>query len=98
MYVDDIKLLPLPTVGIEHVTSKPDFFAYYDSNSGLICVKNLPQKIKTIRLFDLTGRKLQEVRVSGDIAMLDPGKSSGRLFIVQVLTSDGKGNSIKVIR
>jgi len=98
MYVDDIKLLPFPTVGIEHVTSKPDFYAYYDSKSELIYVKNLPQKIKTIRLFDLTGRKLQEVRVTGDIAILDPGKYSGRLFIVQVLTSDGKGNSIKVIR
>jgi hypothetical protein len=49
-------------------------------------------------LYDLLGRTLQTVLVSGDYALLDAGTTPNKVFIVQVLSSDGKSNSVKVKR
>jgi hypothetical protein len=41
---------------------------------------------------------LQEVQVSGNVALLEAGSRSTSIYIVQVMTSKGYGKSIKVIR
>jgi len=98
LYVDDVKMLPLSTTGIDLMKSDLSFYAYYDAKTERICVTNLPEKTKKIRLFDLMGRLLQEVNISGNFAMLNSNKSSASVFIVQVITANGQRKSIKVVR
>ncbi|GEM_PF-124745 len=98
LYVDDVKLLPLSTTGIESLKNNPNFTGYYDPKSGRVCVLNLPVNTRKVRLFDLMGRIIDEVISSGNVAMLDINSSASSVFIVQVLTSDGNRQSIKVKR
>jgi hypothetical protein len=98
LYVDDVKMLPLSTMAVETTKSDPSFSAFYDPKSDRICVRNLPENIRKVRLFDLMGRLLQEVMVSGDIVLLDGGKTPGAVYIVQAIQSNGAGKSIKVLR
>ena len=98
MYVDEVKMLPLSITAVEYLQKKTDFTAFYDPSNERICVLNLPANSKEIRLYDILGRTIRVVRVSGDYALIDAGKTQNKVFIVQVLTSDGKGRSIKVKR
>jgi outer membrane lipoprotein-sorting protein len=98
LYVDDVKMLPLSTMAVETTKSDPSFSAFYDPQSDRICVRNLPENIRKVRLFDLMGRLLQEVMVSGDIVLLDGGKTLGAVYIVQAIQANGSGKSIKVLR
>jgi len=98
MYVDDVKMLPLAITGIENWQKPITFSAFYDPKTERICVMNLPEDTKRVRLYDITGRMLQEVQVSGNIALLEAGSRSTSIYIVQVMTSKGYGKSIKVIR
>jgi hypothetical protein len=98
MYVDDVKLLPLSTTGIELLKNNFSFTGYYDSKSGRVCVLNLPENTRKIRVYDVMGRFIDEVLTSGNVAMVDINSSVSSVFIVQVLTSDGNRQSIKVIR
>jgi len=98
IYVDDVKMLPLSTAAAESLNKKPEFSAFYDHRIERICVTNLPKNAQKISVYDLTGRIVQEVLVSGDFAMLDISNASGKMFVVQVITSDGNRKSIKVIR
>jgi hypothetical protein len=98
MYVDDVKLLPLSTTGIELLKNNFSFTGYYDSKSGRVCVLNLPENSRKIRVYDVMGRFIDEVLTLGNVAMIDINCSSSSVFIVQVLTSDGNRQSIKIIR
>jgi hypothetical protein len=98
MYVDEVKMLPLSITAVETLQKKPGFSAYFDPFNERICVMNLPANSREIRLYDLLGRTLQTVLVSGDYALLDAGTTPNKVFIVQVLSSDGKSNSVKVKR
>jgi hypothetical protein len=98
MYVDDVKMLPLSTAVAGSLKKKPVFSAYYDPRIERICFTNLPENTQKIRLYDLMGRLLNEVPASGDFPILETGKFSNKVFIIQVLTSDGNGKSIKVMR
>lgn len=98
LYVDDVKLLPLSTTAVESLNLKPDFYAYFDSSMERICVKNLPDDTRKVRMFDVLGRVVQEVLVSGNVALLNAGKSSGTMFIVQAIHANGEVKSIKVYR
>jgi hypothetical protein len=59
---------------------------------------NLPSDSRAVRLYDMTGRMLQEVQVSGDIVLLEAGSKSKSIYIVQMITDKGYTKSIKVIR
>lgn len=98
LYVDDVKMLPLSTTVLEPLRDRPDFYAFYDAESERILIRNLPQNTRKIRLYDLMGRILQEVLVSGDVALLDVNGKSGSMYIVQVINSNGSGKSVKVVR
>jgi hypothetical protein len=98
MYVDEVKMLPLSITAVETLQKKPGFSAYFDPFNERICVMNLPANSREIRLYDLLGRTLQTVLVSGDYALLDAGTTPNKVFIVQVLSSDGKSHSMKVKR
>jgi hypothetical protein len=98
MYVDEVKMLPLSITAVETLQKKPGFSAYFDPFNERICVLNLPANSREIRLYDLLGRTLQTVLVSGDYALLDAGTTPNKVFIVQVLSSDGKSHSMKVKR
>jgi hypothetical protein len=98
LYVDDVKMLPLSTSSIESLPESPGFYAFYDAKSERICVKNLPEKTRKIRVYDLMGRVLQEVFVSGNYAMIEAGNNSTPVFIIQVLTENGTAKSVKVMR
>ncbi|HWR99340.1 MAG TPA: hypothetical protein VN249_01935, partial [Prolixibacteraceae bacterium] len=98
MYIDDVKMLPLSITAVETLQKKIGFSAWYDPKTERICVLNLPSDTRRVRLYDLMGRMLQEVTVSGDVAMLEPGKVSTSIYIVQVINAKGYGKSIKVIR
>ena len=98
MYVDDVKMLPLSITAVETLQKSINFSAYYDAKTERICVMNLPVDTKRVRLYDMTGRMLQEVQVSGNMALLEAGSRSTSIYIVQVMTAKGYGKSIKVIR
>lgn len=98
IYVDDVKMLPLSITAVETLQKSINFSAYYDAKTERICVMNLPVDTKRVRLYDMTGRMLQEVQVSGDVALLEAGGRSTSIYIVQVMTAKGYGKSIKVIR
>jgi hypothetical protein len=98
IYVDDVKMLPLAITGVENWQNPVTFSAWYDPKTERICVMNLPEDTKRVRLYDLNGRMLQEVQVSGNVALLEAGNRSTSIYIVQVMTAKGYGKSIKVIR
>ena len=98
MYVDDVKMLPLSTAVGQIPQNNQQFSAFYDAASNRICVINLPQDTRVVRLFDIMGRKLHEVDVYGDRAMLDSGRSTSNVFVVQVQNAAGLTNSAKVVR
>lgn len=98
VYVDDVKMLPLSTSSIESLPKRLDFYAFYDAKNERICVKNLPENTKRVRLYDLMGRILQEVLVHGNYAMMEAGNNSNSMYIVQVLSGNGIAKSIKVMR
>ncbi len=98
LYVDDVKMLPLSTSSFESLPKSPDFYAFYDAKSERICVKNIPENTRRIRLYDLMGRILEEILVSGDYALIDAGNTSTSVYIVQILSENGTSKSIKVIR
>ena len=98
MYVDDVKLLPLST-GFNLIKREAEgLSAFYDPLTGRICVTRLPLNTRMIRLYDITGRVLQEMMVPGDKAMLDVTRQSDRVFIIKAITSSGISESVKVIR
>lgn len=98
MYVDDVKMLPLSTAVRQIPQNNMQFTAFYDAGSNRICVVNLPQDTRVVRLFDIMGRKLHEVDVFGDRAMLDAGQSPSSVFVVQVQNDAGLAKSVKVVR
>jgi hypothetical protein len=98
IYVDDVKMLPLAITGVETWQKQITFSAFYDPKTERICVLNLPEDTKRVRLYDITGRMLQELQVSGNMALLEAGSKSTSIYIVQVMTAKGYGKSIKVIR
>ncbi len=98
MYVDDVKMLPLPVTAVGKLQKNINFSAYYDAGTERICVMNLPSDSRAVRLYDMTGRMLHEVQVSGDIALLEAGSRSKSIYIVQMITDKGYRKSIKVIR
>jgi hypothetical protein len=98
MYVDDVKMLPVSTTAIDKLNSGPEFTAFYDNKSNRFCILHLPEDARLLRLYDITGRLLQEVQVSGDMALLTPGQSLSSMFIIQVVNSQGSRRSVKVVR
>jgi hypothetical protein len=98
MFIDDVKMNPLSTgfSGIKHTTQ--GLSAFFDPLTGRICVNRFPLNTRIISLYNITGRLLQEVLVSGDKAMLDVTRSSAQIFIVKAITSDGISESVKVIK
>jgi hypothetical protein len=97
IYVDDVKMLPLAT-SAQLLNKGGSFTALYDSGSDRICVRNLPENTRQVRLFDLTGRLLQEVVVSGDIVLLGGRTNPGTIYIVQAIQTNGSARAIKVMR
>ena len=95
-YVDDIKLLPLSTSSMQRININPSVAAFFDPESRRISVANLPEKTIAIRLIDLVGRVLQDVRVSGDFAQLECPYTKGKVYIVQAILSDGSYKSVKL--
>lgn len=98
LYVDDVKMLPLSTTAVGSLQNKPGFYAFYDAKSERICVKNLPEKTRKICVYDLMGRVMQEVLVSGNDALIEAGNQSNTVYIVQVIHENGTAKSIKVMR
>ena len=99
MYLDDVKMLPLSITAVETLQKGMDFSAWYDPKTERICVMNLPGDTRRVRLYDLTGRMLREVQVlGGNVALLEAGKGSTTIYLVQVLNTKGESKSIKVIR
>lgn len=96
MYVDDVKMLPLSPTAVEKINSVSGLTAFYDQKTNRICVIHIPEDARFIRLYDVTGRLLQEVQVSGDMAFLSTGQTSASLYIVRVINSKGFGRSVKV--
>jgi hypothetical protein len=99
MYLDDVKMLPLSITAVETLRKGQDFSAWYDPKTERICVMNLPADTRRVRLYDLTGRMLQEVQVmGGNVALLEAGKGTTAIYLVQVLNTKGESKSVKVIR
>jgi len=98
LFVDDVKMLPLIPTAVETLESGQSFSAFYDRQSNRICVTNLPENTRIVKLFDTMGRLLNEVLVYGKYAMIDAGDSSTSVYIVQAITEKGTAKSIKVIR
>jgi len=98
IYVDDVKMLPLSTALSEEIKQNPKFSAFYDRESGRICVINLPENSRLVRLFDTMGRKINEVQLKGNMALLECPNSSNLELIVQVISDKGTASSVKVAR
>ncbi|MBV5312913.1 MAG: heparinase II/III family protein [Prolixibacteraceae bacterium] len=98
LYVDDVKMLPLLPTAIETMKTDQSFSAFYDRQSNRICVRNLPENTRKVRLFDIMGRLHQEVLVFGDYALIEAGNNSNSVYIIQVLSGNGTAKSIKVMR
>lgn len=98
IYVDDIKMLPLSSTAVNAIHEKVNFSAFYDQRSGRICVFNFPDDTRIARLYDFSGRLTDEIQVAGNVALLNPGKSTAAGFIVQVVTAKGLRKSVKVIK
>lgn len=96
LYVDDVKMLPLSTNASVKLKNNLNFSAFYDPQSERICVINLPENTRFVRLYDITGRVINEVLVSGNTALIEAGKSSSTIVVVQALNSDGLRKSLKV--
>ncbi len=97
IYVDDVKMLPLSTSSVESLQKSPDFYAFYDVKSKRIAVRNLPENTQIVRLYDLIGRLLQEVQVSGNYAIFNPRNNSNSVYIVQVISKNGIAKTTKVM-
>lgn len=98
IYVDDVKMLPLPTLAVELPKNDPYLSAFYDPASNRIHVRSLPENTRKVRLYDLMGRLLQEVLVSGDMVLIGERTTPGAVYIIQVIQANGSGKSIKVLR
>ena len=99
IFVDDVKMLPLSYTAVETLKKSITFSAYYDPKTERICVLNLPEDTRRVRLYDLTGRMLQEVQIlGGNVALLETGSRTTSVYIVQVVNAKGYGQSRKVIR
>jgi len=97
MYVDDVKFIPLLSTIQDVPTISEQLTAYYDANSKQVFVEHLPPNCQKIMLYNVLGCKLQEVQVQGNEAILEVGKFSGSVLIVQAIGSDGKSSSAKVM-
>lgn len=98
LYVDDVKMLPLSTLAVELPKNDPYLSAFYDPASNRIHVRNLPENTRKVRLYDLMGRLLQEILVSGDMVLLGERTTPGTVYIVQAIQANGSGKSIKIRR
>ena len=98
IYVDDVRMLPLSITAVETIQKKREFSAFFDPNNERICVVHLPANAREIKLYDLMGHLLQSVLVAGDYALLDAGKQPNKIFVVQVISSNGDKSSLKVKR
>jgi hypothetical protein len=98
LYVDDVKMLPLSTLAVELPKNDPYLSAFYDPASNRIHVRNLPKNTRKVRLYDLMGRLLQEILVSGDMVLLGERTTPGTVYIVQAIQTNGSGKSIKIRR
>jgi len=97
IYVDDVKMLPLPTSSIM-IKNDRSITAFYDPSSNRICVRNLPENTKQVKLFNLTGQLLEDVLVSGDVVLLNCKQNSGGFYIVQAIDQNGTAFAIKVAK
>ncbi|MFZ4454598.1 MAG: heparinase II/III domain-containing protein [Bacteroidales bacterium] len=97
MYVDDVKLLPLPT-SLPIVKTDNSITAYYDPSSNRICVRNLPENTKQVKLYNITGQLIDNVLVAGDVALLDCRQNAGRFYLVQAVNQNGSAIAIKVAK
>ena len=98
MYIDDIKMLPLPFTTVGDIVNEKGIYAFYDSKSERICVANLPDGGSKVYLFDIMGHVLQEVDAGGNFALMNPYKSLSMVYIVRVVPKHGIPTSIKVLR
>jgi hypothetical protein len=98
IYVDDIKMLPLSTLAVELPKNDPYLSAFYDPASNRILVRNLPENTRKVRLYDLMGRLLQEVLVSGEMVMVGGMTNPGTVYIVQAIQANGSWKSVKILR
>ncbi len=96
IYVDDVKMLPLSATVVKSLKETSELSAFYDRKTDRIVVTNLPDETYLVKLYDIMGRIIQEVNVSGDVALLTPGETIVSTYIVQVLTRKGQVRSIKV--
>ena len=97
MYVDDVTLSPLSIITDEIPINEAQMTAYYNPKDNQIYVKHLPQLCRNIVLYNVQGAKLQEINVINDEVVINVGKYSSSVFIVQAMGSDGKRISVKVI-
>jgi hypothetical protein len=51
-----------------------------------------------VRLYEITGRILQEIRVSGDKAIFEINRPVTQVYIVRAYTSEGTVRSVKFAR
>jgi oligo-alginate lyase len=98
LYVDDVKLIPLPTASREIKREAGKMTAFFDPQSGRICVNRLPHNTHIVRLYDISGRLIHEVHVSGDNALLEANRSAANVFIIQSITLKGTAETVKVVR
>jgi hypothetical protein len=96
IYVDDVKMLPLTATAVKFLKETSELTAFYDRHSDRIIVTNLPGETYLVKLYDLMGRLMEEVQVSGDTALLKAGNTSAACFIVQAFTRKGQVQSIKI--
>lgn len=86
------------TTGINTLQNRDSFSAYYNQETDKIYLKNLPEHVQRIRLFDPIGRLVQDVQVYGSLATLDCSKMVASVYIVNVIMSDGSFKSVKIVR
>lgn len=79
---------------------KSDFgiSAFYDSKNNRICLSNLPKNGATLKLTDSVGRVLSQRHSSETSIHFDMNKFDKSMYIVQVVLTDGRYTSLKVIK
>lgn len=97
IYVDDVRMFPLSTTDALKVEVNHRFNAYFDSSEQL-CVINLPDQTRMIKLFDMNGRQLKELLIAGNSAVIDAKRFSPGIFVVQAISAAGGATVIKVAK
>lgn len=82
-------------VNVENSTNKAK--AFYDSKSKQISLTDLPEGVVKIKLLDVNGTVLQEMQSADSKANFTLSNVVSKIYIIQIVDSTGRWQTLKVI-